>query len=66
MVSFILKRIVQSALVLLITGAIAFSMFSFVGDPIDNMLGQERTMEDVERLRAQLGLDQLSPGQRGF
>lgn len=38
-------------------------MFSFVGDPIDNMLGQERTMEDVERLRAQLGLDQPVPVQ---
>ena len=55
---FILKRIGQSVLVLIITGAIAFSMFRFVGDPIDNMLGQERTLEDVERLRAQLGLDQ--------
>ena len=43
---------------LIITGAIAFSMFRFVGDPIDNMLGQERTLEDVERLRQQLGLDQ--------
>lgn len=61
MLSFILKRIGQSILVLIITGAIAFSMFSFVGDPIDNMLGQERTMEDVERLRAQLGLDQPVP-----
>lgn len=58
MLPFILKRIGQSILVLLITGAIAFSMFSFVGDPIDNMLGQERTMEDIERLRGQLGLDQ--------
>lgn len=58
MLSFILKRIGQSVLVLLITGAVAFSMFRFVGDPIDNMLGQERTMEDVERLRGQLGLDQ--------
>lgn len=58
MFSFILKRVGQSVLVLLVTGAIAFSMFRFVGDPIDNMLGQERTLEDVERLRAQLGLDQ--------
>lgn len=63
MLSFILKRIGQSVLVLLITGAIAFSMFHFVGDPIDNMLGQERTIEDVERLRAQLGLDQPVPVQ---
>ena len=63
MLPFILKRIFQSLLVLIITGAIAFSMFTFVGDPVDNMLGQERTMEDVERLRAQLGLDQPIPVQ---
>jgi peptide/nickel transport system permease protein len=58
MLSFIVKRVGQSVLVLLVTGLVAFSMFTFVGDPIDNMLGQERTMEDVERLRTQLGLDQ--------
>ena len=63
MLPFILKRIFQSLLVLIITGAIAFSMFTFVGDPIDNMLGQERTMEDIERLRAQLGLDRPIPAQ---
>lgn len=61
MLPFILKRVFQSILVLVITGAIAFSMFTFVGDPVDNMLGQERTMEDVERLRARLGLDQPVP-----
>jgi peptide/nickel transport system permease protein len=32
-------------------------MFRFVGDPIENLLGQERTIEDIERLRSQLGLD---------
>ncbi|MGB0786238.1 MAG: ABC transporter permease [Alphaproteobacteria bacterium] len=63
MLRFILKRISQSFLVLFITGIIAFSMFTFVGDPVDNMLGQERTMEDVERLRAQLGLDKPIPVQ---
>ena len=63
MLSFIIRRIGQSLLVLLVTGAVAFSMFRFVGDPIDNMLGQERTLEDVERLRAQLGLDQPVPVQ---
>ncbi|MEP5758187.1 MAG: ABC transporter permease [Litoreibacter sp.] len=63
MLPFILKRIAQSILVLLVTGAIAFSMFRFVGDPIENMLGQERTLEDVERLRAQIGLDQPVPVQ---
>jgi len=58
MIAYILRRVFQSAIVLLIVGLVAFSMFRFVGDPIDNMLGQERTMADVERLRVQLGLDQ--------
>ena len=57
MLSYILRRVGQSVLVLLVTGLIAFGMFRFIGDPIDNMLGQERTVQDVERLRAQLGLD---------
>ena len=63
MVSFILRRVLQSALVLLIVGLVAFSMFRFVGDPVDNMLGQERTQEDIDRLRTQLGLDQPFPVQ---
>ena len=63
MLSYIIRRLGQSALVLFVVGLVAFSMFRFVGDPIDNMLGQERTMEDVERLRAQLGLDQPFPVQ---
>ena len=63
MLAFIIRRIGQSFLVLLLVGLVAFSMFRFVGDPVDNMLGQERTMEDVERLRAQLGLDQPFPVQ---
>ncbi|MEM6304695.1 MAG: ABC transporter permease [Pseudomonadota bacterium] len=58
MLTFILRRVAQSGLVLLIVGLVAFSMFRFVGDPIDNMLGQERTQADIERLRTQLGLDQ--------
>ncbi|MEQ6203381.1 ABC transporter permease [Sulfitobacter sp. HNIBRBA2951] len=63
MLAFIIQRIVQSALVLLVVGLVAFSMFRFVGDPVENMLGQERTMADVERLRTQLGLDQPFPVQ---
>lgn len=63
MLAFIIRRVGQSILVLLIVGLVAFSMFRFIGDPIDNMLGQERTIEDVERLRSQLGLDQPFPVQ---
>jgi len=57
MLAYVIRRIFQSILVLLVVGLVAFSMFTFVGDPIDNMLGQERTQADIERLRTQLGLD---------
>ncbi|MEM8804158.1 MAG: ABC transporter permease, partial [Pseudomonadota bacterium] len=63
MLAFMIRRVGQSILVLLVTGLVAFSMFRFIGDPIDNMLGQERTVEDIERLREQLGLDQSFPVQ---
>lgn len=63
MLSYIVRRVLQSILVLLVVGLVAFSMFTFVGDPIDNMLGQERTQADIDRLRAQLGLDQPFPVQ---
>jgi len=61
--SYIVRRVFQSVIVLLVVGLVAFAMFNFVGDPIDNMLGQERTQEDIDRLRAQLGLDQPFPVQ---
>ena len=58
MLSYIIRRVFQSILVLLVVGLVAFAMFTFIGDPIDNMLGQERTQEDIDRLRGELGLDQ--------
>ncbi len=63
MLAFIVQRVLQSLLVLLVVGLVAFSMFRFVGDPVDNMLGQERTGADVERLREQLGLNDPFPVQ---
>jgi peptide/nickel transport system permease protein len=50
-------------LVLLVVGLVAFAMFRFVGDPVDAMLGQERTQADIERLTAELGLDRPFPVQ---
>ncbi|MGI9351196.1 MAG: ABC transporter permease [Rhizobiaceae bacterium] len=63
MLSFIVKRIGQSLVVLLTVGLVAFSMFRFIGDPIDNLLGQERTDADIERLRDNLGLNDPFPVQ---
>lgn len=63
MLAYIVRRVFQSVLVLLAVGLVAFSMFRFVGDPVENMLGQERTQADIERLRSDLGLDQSFPVQ---
>jgi len=63
MLAYIIRRVAQSALVLLVVGLVAFAMFRFVGDPVDAMLGQERTQADIERLTQELGLDQPFPVQ---
>ncbi|MGF1551290.1 MAG: ABC transporter permease [Paracoccaceae bacterium] len=63
MLAYLLRRVFQSFLVLLVTGLVAFSLFRFVGDPVENLLGQERTQADIERVRAELGLDQPFPVQ---
>ena len=57
MFRYLVRRVFQSVIVLLFTGLIAFSMFRFVGDPIENMMGQERTDADIEVLREKLGLN---------
>lgn len=57
MLAFLIRRLLQSALVLLVVGAVSFGMFRFIGDPVNNMLGQERTQADIEKLRDRLGLD---------
>lgn len=57
MIAFVLRRVFQSIVVLLIVGLIAFLMFRYVGDPIESLLGQERTFEDIANLRERLGLN---------
>jgi len=57
MAAFILRRLGQAILVMLVVGFIAFSLFRFVGDPVLFMLGQDATPEDRVRVTHQLGLD---------
>ena len=58
MLAFILRRLLQSLLVMTVVAYIAFALFNYVGDPVAFMLGQDATMQDRQRLRAELGLDQ--------
>ena len=58
MLAFVLRRIAQALVVMLVVGLIAFALFRFVGDPVLFMLGQDVTPEDRERVTRLLGLDQ--------
>src|SRR5271170_4023689 len=57
MIAFVIQRLSQSVLVMLTGALIAFALFNFVGDPINNMVGQDTTPAERELLRHELGLD---------
>ena len=58
MLAFILRRLGQALLVMMVVGLVAFSLFQYVGDPALALLGQDATRERLAELRAELGLDQ--------
>ena len=57
MARFFLRRVLQAALVMLAAAFFAFVLFNYVGDPINNMVGQEASAEDRSALRDRLGLN---------
>ena len=57
MISFVLQRLIQSIVVMLTVALIAFGLFRYVGDPINNMVGQDTTLEERAELRERLGLN---------
>src|SRR6478736_2457557 len=57
MIAFVVQRLFQAALVMLAVALIAFALFSFVGDPVANMVGQNTSLGDRERLHQELGLN---------
>jgi peptide/nickel transport system permease protein len=61
MIAFILQRLFQAILVMMVVGLIAFTLFQFVGDPVNSMVGQDATIEQREALRESLGLNQPIP-----
>lgn len=61
MLAFIVQRLLQAIVVMLVVGIISFSLFQFVGDPVNNMLGPEGSAEQRERLRERLGLNDPIP-----
>lgn len=55
--SFVLGRLGQTVLVLLVAAFVSFALFRYVGDPVNNMVGQSASLAEREAMRAALGLD---------
>ncbi len=58
MIAFIVRRLFASIGVMTAVGLIAFAMFRFVGDPVNQMVGVETSVAERAELREQLGLNQ--------
>src|SRR5574341_2495530 len=64
MFAYILRRVIQLAIVLAVVGVMAFLLIHLApGAPASVMLGPSATLDQVERLRSQLALDRPLPVQ---
>ena len=53
MLSFLIRRLVEAVVVMLTVALLAFALFRFVGDPVNQMVGQDTSLEDrAEAARA--------------
>src|SRR3954462_9159963 len=57
MLAFILRRVFQAVIVMVVVAYIAFLLFQYVGDPVVFLLGQDASPQQIRQLRADLGLD---------
>jgi peptide/nickel transport system permease protein len=57
MLAFAIRRLFEAALVMVTVALIAFALFRFVGDPVNQMTGQDTSIEDRLKLREELGLN---------
>jgi peptide/nickel transport system permease protein len=57
MLAFAIRRLFEATLVMVAVALLAFVLFRFVGDPVNQMVGQDTSLEDRIQLRKDLGLD---------
>src|SRR4028119_1915551 len=65
MAAFIIHRLLQAFGVLLAVGLIAFAMFRFAGDPVNQIVSIDTPAAEREQVRRSLGLDDPVPVQFG-
>lgn len=57
MIAFLIQRALQAVAVVLAVALVSFLLFNYVGDPVNNMVGQEASLADREAIREALGLN---------
>lgn len=57
MPAFILRRLIQAIIVMMVVALIAFMLFQYVGDPVVFLLGQDANPTQIVQMRSDLGLD---------
>ena len=65
MMALVLRRLLQSIVVMLVVALMAFTIFRYVGDPVAMMVGQETSLQERAQLRVTLGLNDPIPVQFG-
>jgi peptide/nickel transport system permease protein len=63
MLAFTLRRAIQAIGVMIAVGVIAFSMFRFAGDPVNQIVSLDTPAAEREAVRKSLGLDDPVPVQ---
>ncbi|HEY3048242.1 MAG TPA: ABC transporter permease [Polaromonas sp.] len=61
MLRFLLGRLANGAIVMVLVSMLSFSLFNFIGDPVSNLVGENATVNEREAMRRSLGLDQPLP-----
>lgn len=54
---FVIERLMQALMTMLLLSVIVFGLSRLTGDPVNLMAPMEASAEDIERIRASLGLD---------
>lgn len=57
MLAYSIQRAIQALMVMVVVSLVSFMLFNFVGDPVDNMVGQEASYADRVAMRDKLGLN---------
>lgn len=61
MLRFLLGRLANGAIVMVLVSMLSFALFNFIGDPVSNLVGENATLNEREAMRQSLGLDQPLP-----